>query len=41
MTRIRLRYRTLKLRAQCWVVRRLRAGQRPAMIVHGPARRPA
>jgi len=25
--RIRLRYRTLKLRALCWVLRRLRAGQ--------------
>jgi hypothetical protein len=27
MTRIRLRYRTLKLRALCWVLQRLRAGQ--------------
>jgi hypothetical protein len=27
MTRIRLRYLTLKLRALCWVLRRLRAGQ--------------
>jgi len=26
--RIRLRYLTLKLRALCWVLRRLRAGQR-------------
>jgi hypothetical protein len=28
IARIRLRYRTFKLRALCWVLRRLRAGQR-------------
>ena len=28
MLRLLLRYRTLKLRALCWVLRRLRAGQR-------------
>ena len=29
--RIRLRYRTLKLRALCWVLQRLRAGMRPGL----------
>jgi hypothetical protein len=28
MMTLRLRYHTLKLRALCWVLRRLRAGQR-------------
>jgi hypothetical protein len=30
---IRLRYRTLKLRALCWALRRLRAGQRRPKVM--------
>jgi hypothetical protein len=33
MLRVRLRYRTLKLRALCWALRRLRAGQRRPKVM--------